>query len=84
MVAYFVLAKAETKTLMAATMMFRGIGKVIAVPAFALGCFCLGLREHFAFADILSSCGSLDFTLAPLFGRGFYQPKPDIPYLFAF
>ena len=85
MVAYFVLAVAETQSLMVAAMMVQGAGMGIAAPAFVAGCsLAVGPREQGAVAGIAGSCGPLGFTLGPLIGGGLYQFQSDMPYWFVF
>ena len=85
MVAYFVLAIAETQALMVAAMMVQGAGMGIAAPAFVAGCsLAVGPREQGAVAGIAGSCGPLGFTLGPLIGGGLYQFQSDMPYWFVF
>ena len=85
MVAYFVLAVAETQALMVAAMMVQGAGMGIAAPAFVAGCsLAVGPREQGAVAGIAGSCGPLGFTLGPLIGGGLYQFQSDMPYWFVF
>ena len=83
--AYFVLAIAETQTLMIAAMMVQGAGMGIAAPAFTAGCsLAVSAREQGAVAGIAGSCGPLGFTLGPLIGGGLYEIQPDLPYWFVF
>ena len=85
MVAYFVLAVAETQSLMVAAMMVQGAGMGIAAPAFVAGCsLAVGPGEQGAVAGIAGSCGPLGFTLGPLIGGGLYQFQSDMPYWFVF
>ena len=85
MVAYFVLAIAETQALMVAAMMVQGAGMGIATPAFVAGCsLAVGPREQGAVAGIAGSCGPLGFTFGPLIGGGLYQFQSDMPYWFVF
>ena len=82
---YFVLAIAETQTLMIAAMMVQGAGMGIAAPAFTAGCsLAVSAREQGAVAGIAGSCGPLGFTLGPLIGGGLYEIQPDLPYWFVF
>ncbi|MFK7916275.1 MAG: MFS transporter [Pseudomonadales bacterium] len=83
-VAFVMLATAETRWLLTAGMMVQGFGMGLAGPGFMAGAsLSVSAREQGAVAGIAGSCGPLGFTIGPLIGGTLYQLSPTLPYAVA-
>lgn len=82
--AFVVLAIAESRGLLIAGMMIQGLGMGLAGPGFMAGAsLAVSAREQGAVAGIAGSCGPLGFTIGPLVGGILYQVSPALPYAVA-
>jgi len=83
-VAFSVMAIAESRAMLTAGMMIQGFGMGLAGPGFMAGAsLAVSRAEQGAVAGVAGSCGPLGFTLGPLIGGALYQVNPSLPYAFA-
>jgi MFS family permease len=83
-VAFSVMAVAETQAMLTAGMMIQGLGMGLAGPGFMAGAsLAVSPQEQGAVAGVAGSCGPLGFTIGPLVGGALYQVDPSLPYLSA-
>lgn len=83
-VAFSVMAIAESQAMLTAGMMIQGFGMGLAGPGFMAGAsLAVSREEQGAVAGVAGSCGPLGFTLGPLIGGALYQVNPSLPYAFA-
>jgi MFS family permease len=82
-VAFMIMATAETRNLMLLAMALLGLGMGLAGPGFMAGAsLAVGPEEQGAVAGVASSCGPLGFTIGPLVGTALYSINPVYPYVF--
>jgi len=82
--AFSLMAIAETQVLLTAGMMIMGLGMGLAGPGFMAGAsLAVSAEEQGAVAGVAGSCGPLGFTLGPLIGGALYQVNSALPYAFA-
>jgi MFS family permease len=82
--AFTLMAVAETQTLLTAGMMIMGLGMGLAGPGFMAGAsLAVSTEEQGAVAGVAGSCGPLGFTLGPLLGGALYQIDAALPYAMA-
>jgi MFS family permease len=83
-VAFSVMAVAESRLMLTLGMMIQGFGMGLAGPGFMAGAsLAVSPREQGAVAGVAGSCGPLGFTIGPLVGGALYQVNPSLPYVFA-
>ena len=81
--AFFLMAIAETRTMLVLAMILQGGAMGLAGPGFMAGAsLAVSAEEQGAVAGVAGSCGPLGFTLGPLMGGFFYQLDPSLPYWF--
>ena len=69
MVAFSILALAETRIALTGAMMTLGIGMGLAGPGFMAGAYlAVSPEEQGSVAGVAGSCGPLGFTIGPLIG----------------
>lgn len=80
-VAFIVMAVAETRLWLTLALMIQGLGMGLAGPGFMAGAsLAVGAEEQGAVAGVAGSCPPLGFTLGPLVGGIMYQYAPTLPY----
>ncbi len=83
-VAFTIMALADSQLWLSIAMMFLGFGMGIAGPAFMAGAsLAVSPQEQGAVAGVAGSCGPLGFTLGPLAGGVLYEINPALPYAVA-
>ena len=83
-VAFTILAIAETRQALTGAMMILGFGMGMAGPGFMAGAsLSVSPEEQGSVAGVAGSCGPLGFTIGPLIGGALYQIDPAFPYAFA-
>lgn len=83
-VAFTILAIAETRLALTGAMMTLGFGMGLAGPGFMAGAsLAVSPEEQGSVAGVAGSCGPLGFTIGPLIGGALYQIDPALPYAFA-
>jgi predicted MFS family arabinose efflux permease len=83
-VAFTILAFAETREALTGAMMILGFGMGMAGPGFMAGAsLSVSPEEQGSVAGVAGSCGPLGFTIGPLIGGALYQIDPAFPYAFA-
>ncbi len=84
-VAFFIMAIAESRLLLMIAMALQGAAMGLAGPAFMAGSsLAVEPHEQGAVAGLAGSCGPLGFTVGPLVGGALYQLEPSLPYWFSF
>ena len=82
--AFIVMAVAESQMLLTGGMMIMGLGMGLAGPGFMAGAsLAVSPEEQGAVAGVAGSCGPLGFTIGPLLGGALYQIDSSLPYAFA-
>ena len=83
-IAFTVMAIAESQLMLTLAMMVQGFGMGLAGPGFTAGAsLAVSPAEPGAVAGVISSCGPLGFALGPLIGGALYQIGPTLPYAIA-
>lgn len=83
-VAFTIMAVADSQLWLSIAMMFLGFGMGIAGPAFMAGAsLAVSPQEQGSVAGVAGSCGPLGFTIGPLVGGALYQVNPALPYAVA-
>jgi len=83
-VAFTMMALAESRLWLSVAMMVQGFGMGLAGPGFMAGAsLAVSHEEQGAVAGVAGACGPLGFTLGPLIGGLLYQLDPPLPYAFA-
>lgn len=83
-VAFSMMAVAESRLWLSIAMMVQGFGMGLAGPGFMAGAsLAVSAEEQGAVAGVAGACGPLGFTLGPLIGGLLYQLDPPLPYAFA-
>jgi MFS family permease len=83
-IAFSVMAVAESQSLLTVGMMIQGLGMGLAGPGFMAGAsLAVSPQEQGAVAGVAGACGPLGFTIGPLIGGALYQVEPSLPYVFA-
>ena len=81
--AFVMMATAETRVLLLSAMTLLGLGMGLAGPGFMAGAsFAVGPEEQGAVAGVAGSCGPLGFTIGPIVGTFLYSIQPEYPYIF--
>ena len=79
--AFTVMATANSQLLLTMAMMVQGFGMGLAGPGFTAGAsLAVSPDEQGAVAGVIASCGPLGFALGPLIGGALYQIGPTLPY----
>ncbi len=82
-VAFFLMAIAETREMLFVAMFLQGAAMGVAGPSFMAGAsLAVSSEEQGAVAGVAGSCGPLGFTIGPIAGGFLYQIAPDLPYWF--
>jgi MFS family permease len=85
MVAYAIMAIAQTQGMYMLAMCILGLGMGLAAPGFMAGAsLAVSSEEQGAVAGVAGSCGPLGFTVGPLLGTYLYSIDGALPYWFAF
>ena len=80
-VAFSIMALAESQLMLSVAMMFQGFGMGLAGPGFMAGAsLAVSAEEQGAVAGVAGACGPLGFTLGPLLGGLLYQQSAPLPY----
>lgn len=83
-VAFCVMALAETRFLLTIAMIIQGLGMGLAGPGFMAGAsLAVSGEEQGGVAGVAASCPPLGFTVGPLLGTYLYSIDPTYPYWFA-
>jgi MFS family permease len=83
-VAFTIMAIADSQLWLSIAMMILGFGMGLAGPGFMAGAsLAVSREEQGAVAGVAGSCGPLGFTLGPLIGGMLYQIDPALPYAVA-
>ena len=81
--AFSIMALAESRTLLLGAMTLLGLGMGLAGPGFMAGAsLAVGAEEQGAVAGVAGSCGPLGFTIGPILGTVLYSIQPEYPYIF--
>ena len=81
--AFVMMATAETRVLLLSAMTLLGLGMGLAGPGFMAGAsLAVGPEEQGAVAGVAGSCGPLGFTIGPIVGTFLYSIQPEYPYIF--
>lgn len=84
-VAFVIMAMAETQLMLTLAMVIQGLGMGLAGPGFMAGAsLAVSPEEQGAVAGVAGSCPPLGFTIGPLVGTFLYSINPTYPYWFAF
>lgn len=84
-VAFVIMAMAETRMMLTIAMVIQGLGMGLAGPGFMAGAsLAVSAEEQGAVAGVAGSCPPLGFTIGPLLGTFLYSIDPTYPYWFAF
>ena len=82
--AFVIMALADTRWSLTLAMMIQGLGMGLAAPGFMAGAsLSVGPEEQGAVAGVAGACPPLGFTIGPLIGGALYQIDPVLPYTFA-
>jgi MFS family permease len=80
-VAFTIMAIADSQLWLSIAMMFQGFGMGLAGPGFMAGAsLAVSPREQGAVAGVAGASGPLGFTIGPLVGGLLYQLEPALPY----
>ncbi|HTO56893.1 MAG TPA: MFS transporter [Pseudomonadales bacterium] len=80
-VAFSIMAVAESQAWLTIAMTVLGFGMGLAGPGFQAGAsLAVSPREQGAVAGVAGSCGPLGFALGPLLGGVLYRLNPALPY----
>jgi MFS family permease len=80
-VAFTIMAIADSQLWLSIAMMFQGFGMGLAGPGFMAGAsLAVSAREQGAVAGVAGASGPLGFTIGPLVGGLLYQLEPALPY----
>jgi MFS family permease len=83
-VAFTIMALANTQLMLSIAMMILGFGMGMAGPGFMAGAsLSVSPQEQGSVAGVAGSCGPLGFTLGPLLGGALYQINGALPYAVA-
>lgn len=83
-VAFTIMALANTQLMLSIAMMILGFGMGMAGPGFMAGAsLAVSPQEQGSVAGVAGSCGPLGFTLGPLLGGALYQINGALPYAVA-
>ena len=83
-VAFAIMAIAQTQWLLTTAMVIQGFGMGLAGPAFMAGAsLAVSGEEQGMVAGVASSCPPLGFTIGPILGTALYSLEPSLPYWFA-
>ncbi len=83
-VAFSLMALADSQLLLTVAMMIQGFGMGLAGPGFMAGAsLAVSAEEQGAVAGVAGACGPLGFALGPMIGGALYQLQPAYPYAFA-
>jgi MFS family permease len=83
-VAFTIMALANTQLMLSVAMMILGFGMGMAGPGFMAGAsLAVSPQEQGSVAGVAGSCGPLGFTLGPLLGGALYQINGALPYAVA-
>ncbi len=83
-VAFTIMALANTQLMLSIAMMILGLGMGMAGPGFMAGAsLAVSPQEQGSVAGVAGSCGPLGFTLGPLLGGALYQINGALPYAVA-
>ena len=83
-VAFTIMALANSQVMLSIAMMVLGFGMGMAGPGFMAGAsLAVSPEEQGSVAGVAGSCGPLGFTLGPLLGGALYQLDPALPYAVA-
>ena len=81
--AFVMMATAETRVLLLSAMTLLGLGMGLAGPGFMAGAsLAVGPEEQGAVAGVAGSCGPLGFTIGPIVCTFLYSIQPEYPYIF--
>jgi len=81
--AFIIMATAESRILLLVAMTLLGLGMGLAGPGFMAGAsLAVGPEEQGAVAGVAGSCGPLGFTIGPILGTILYSIQPEYPYIF--
>jgi MFS family permease len=80
-VAFSIMAVADSRLWLSVAMMFQGFGMGLAGPGFMAGAsLAVSAKEQGAVAGVAGASGPLGFTIGPLVGGALYQLDPALPY----
>jgi MFS family permease len=83
-VAFSIMALADSQLMLSVAMMILGLGMGMAGPGFMAGAsLAVSPQEQGSVAGVAGSCGPLGFTLGPLLGGALYQINSALPYAVA-
>ncbi len=83
-VAFSIMALADSQLMLSIAMMILGLGMGMAGPGFMAGAsLSVSPQEQGSVAGVAGSCGPLGFTLGPLLGGALYQINSALPYAVA-
>ena len=85
MVAFAIMAIADTQTMYIIAMSILGLGMGFAGPGFMAGAsIAVSADEQGAVAGVAGACPPLGFTVGPILGTYLYSIDGTLPYWFAF
>ena len=80
-VAFTIMAVADSRLWLSIAMTVLGFGMGLAGPGFQAGAsLAVSPQEQGAVAGVAGSCGPLGFALGPMIGGVLYQVNPSLPY----
>jgi MFS family permease len=80
-VAFSIMAVADSRLWLTVAMMFQGFGMGLAGPGFMAGAsLAVSAEEQGSVAGVAGASGPLGFTIGPLVGGALYQLDPSLPY----
>ena len=83
-IAFTIMALADSQLWLSIAMMILGFGMGMAGPGFMAGAsLAVSPQEQGSVAGVAGSCGPLGFTLGPLLGGALYQVNAAMPYAVA-